>query len=103
MIGFLLGDGLNWLYNSAGFIGGAIVGLFMRRSLLLVCTIALSTNLKLSCLRISQRWRYVYLPIAAMSNVSQGAAALAVGFMSKDKKMKGITDSFWCDRFAWYY
>lgn len=29
-------------------------------------------------------------PIAAMSNVAQGAAALAVGVMSRDKKMKGI-------------
>ncbi|MDF5088887.1 PTS transporter subunit EIIC, partial [Vibrio parahaemolyticus] len=26
-IGFLLGDGLNWLYNTAGFVGGAVFGL----------------------------------------------------------------------------
>lgn len=89
-IGFLLGDGLNWLYNTAGFIGGALFGVMyapfvitgMHHSF-----IAIETQLLAD---IATTGGTFIFPIAAMSNVSQGAAALAVGVMSKDKKMKGI-------------
>lgn len=89
-IGFLLGDGLNWLYNTAGFVGGAVFGLIyapfvitgMHHSF-----IAIETQLLAD---IATTGGTFIFPIAAMSNVSQGAAALAVGVMSKDKKMKGI-------------
>ncbi len=89
-IGFLLGDGLNWLYNTAGFVGGAVFGLIyapfvitgMHHSF-----IAIETQLLAD---IATTGGTFIFPIAAMSNVSQGAAALAVGIMSKDKKMKGI-------------
>lgn len=89
-IGFLLGDGLNWLYNSAGFIGGAVFGLIyapfvitgMHHSF-----IAIETQLLAD---IATTGGTFIFPIAAMSNVSQGAAALAVGFMTHDKKMKSI-------------
>ncbi|MGR5266970.1 sucrose-specific PTS transporter subunit IIBC [Vibrio astriarenae] len=89
-LGFLLGDGLNWLYESAGFIGGAVFGLIyapfvitgMHHSF-----IAIETQLLADI--VTTGGTFIF-PIAAMSNVSQGAAALAVGFMSSDKKMKGI-------------
>ncbi len=89
-IGFLLGDSLNWLYNSAGFVGGAIFGLIyapfvitgMHHSF-----IAIETQLLADV--ITTGGSFIF-PIAAMSNVSQGAAALAVGFISRDQKMKSI-------------
>ena len=89
-IGFLLGDGLNWLYNSAGFIGGALFG-FIYAPFVITgmhhSFIAIETQLLAD---IATTGGTFIFPIAAMSNVSQGAAALAVGFMTRDKKMKGI-------------
>jgi sucrose PTS system EIIBCA or EIIBC component len=89
-IGFLLGDGLNWLYDSAGFIGGALFGLIyapfvitgMHHSF-----IAIETQLLAD---IAVTGGTFIFPIAAMSNVAQGGASLAVGFMTKDLKLKGI-------------
>jgi PTS system sucrose-specific IIC component len=89
-IGFLLGDGLNWLYDSAGFIGGALFGLIyapfvitgMHHSF-----IAIETQLLAN---IAITGGTFIFPIAAMSNVAQGGASLAVGFMTKDMKLKGI-------------
>ncbi|WP_435234734.1 sucrose-specific PTS transporter subunit IIBC [Psychromonas sp. PT13] len=89
-IGFLLGDGLNWLYDSAGFIGGALFGLiyapfvitgmhhsFIAIEIQLLADIAVTGG------------SFIF-PIAAMSNIAQGGAALAVGFATKDIKTKGI-------------
>ncbi|WP_019614265.1 sucrose-specific PTS transporter subunit IIBC [Psychromonas ossibalaenae] len=89
-IGFLLGDGLNWLYDSAGFIGGALFGFiyapfvitgmhhsFIAIEIQLLADIALTGG------------TFIF-PIAAMSNIAQGGAALAVGFSCKDAKTKGI-------------
>lgn len=89
-LGFLLGDGLNWLYESAGFIGGGIFGLIyapfvitgMHHSF-----IAIETQLLAD---IAVTGGSFIFPIAAMSNVAQGAASLAVGWMTKDVKLKGI-------------
>ncbi|MDF5632286.1 PTS transporter subunit EIIC, partial [Vibrio parahaemolyticus] len=72
-IGFLLGDGLNWLYNTAGFVGGAVFGLIyapfvitgMHHSF-----IAIETQLLAD---IATTGGTFIFPIAAMSNVSQGA------------------------------
>ncbi len=88
--GFLLGDGLNWLYESAGFIGGALFGLVyapfvitgMHHSF-----IAFETQLLAD---IAITGGTFIFPIAAMSNVAQGAACLAFGFTTKDVKAKGI-------------
>jgi PTS system sucrose-specific IIC component len=89
-LGFLLGDGLNWLYESAGFIGGAIFGLIyapfvitgMHHSF-----IAIETQLLAD---VAVTGGTFIFPIAAMSNVAQGAASLAVGMMTRDQKLKGI-------------
>ncbi|MEH6454595.1 MAG: PTS transporter subunit EIIC [Psychromonas sp.] len=89
-IGFLLGDGLNWLYDSAGFIGGAVLGFFyapfvitgMHHSF-----IAIEIQLLAD---IAVTGGTFIFPIAAMSNIAQGGAALAVGFSTKDTKTKGI-------------
>lgn len=89
-LGFLLGDGLTWLYDSAGFIGGGIFGLiyapfvitgmhhsFIAIEIQLLADVAVTGG------------TFIF-PIAAMSNIAQGGAALAVGFSTKDIKTKGI-------------
>tara|TARA_R110001583_G_scaffold1583_3_gene12330 strand:+ start:10623 stop:12080 length:1458 start_codon:yes stop_codon:yes gene_type:complete len=89
-IGFLLGDGLNWLYDSAGFIGGALFGLlyapfvitgmhhsFIAIEIQLLADIAVTGG------------TFIF-PIAAMSNIAQGGAALAVGFTTQNVKTKSI-------------
>ncbi|WP_413282922.1 sucrose-specific PTS transporter subunit IIBC [Vibrio sp. MA40-2] len=89
-IGFLLGDGLTWLYESAGFIGGAVFGFIyapfvitgMHHSFIAIET-QLLTNIAVT------GGSFIF-PIAAMSNIAQGASALAVGLTTKDIKMKGV-------------
>ncbi len=89
-IGFMLGDGLNWLYDSAGFIGGALFG-FIYAPFVITgmhhSFIAIETQLLAD---IATTGGTFIFPIAAMSNVAQGAAALAVAFTTKDIKLKGI-------------
>jgi len=89
-IGFLLGDGLSWLYDSAGFIGGAIFG-FIYAPFVITgmhhSFIAIEIQLLAD---IAVTGGSFIFPIAAMSNIAQGGAALAVGFTTKDIKMKGI-------------
>lgn len=84
-IGFLLGDGLNWLYDSAGFIGGALFG-FIYAPFVITgmhhSFIAIETQLLAD---IAVTGGTFIFPIAAMSNV-----ALAVGFTTKEIKLKGI-------------
>ncbi len=89
-LGFLLGDGLNWLYDSAGFIGGAVFGFIyapfvitgMHHSFIAI-EIQLLADMAVT------GGTFIF-PIAAMSNIAQGGAALAVGFSTKDIKLKGI-------------
>ncbi len=89
-LGFLLGDGLNWLYESAGFIGGAIFG-FIYAPFVITgmhhSFIAIETQLLAD---VAVTGGTFIFPIAAMSNVAQGAASLAVGMMTRDQKLKGI-------------
>ncbi|AEX25168.1 MULTISPECIES: sucrose-specific PTS transporter subunit IIBC [Vibrio] len=89
-LGFMLGDGLNWLYDSAGFVGGALFG-FIYAPFVITgmhhSFIAIETQLLAD---IATTGGTFIFPIAAMSNVAQGAAALAVGFTTRDTKMKGI-------------
>lgn len=89
-VGFMLGDGLNWLYDSAGFIGGALFG-FIYAPFVITgmhhSFIAIETQLLAD---IATTGGTFIFPIAAMSNVAQGAAALAVAMTSKDTKLKGI-------------
>ena len=89
-LGFFLGDGLNWLYESAGMIGGAIFGLLyapfvitgMHHSF-----IAIETQLLADIATTGGSFIFI---IATMSNIAQGAACLAFGLISNSKKVKGI-------------
>jgi PTS system sucrose-specific IIC component len=91
--GDLFTDGITWFYNTAGFIGGGIFGFFyapivitgMHQSFIAVETQLLSN--------IAKTGGTFIFPIAAMSNVAQGAATLAVLLVTKDKKLKSLASA----------
>ncbi|MFC4320455.1 sucrose-specific PTS transporter subunit IIBC [Litchfieldia salsa] len=91
--GNLLTDGLVWLYDSTGFVGGALFGLAYAP---IVITgmhhsfIAVETQLLADIAKTGGSFIFV---IAAMSNVAQGAATLAVFATSRDKKQKGTASA----------
>lgn len=86
--GNVLADGLQWLYFSLGPVGGAIFG-FLYAPIVITgmhqSFIAIETQLLASAAH-----RTFIFPTAAMSNVAQGAAVLAVFFLSKDPKQKSL-------------
>lgn len=88
--GSLISAGLTWLYDSLGFIGGAIFGTFYAP---IVITgmhqtfIAVETQLLAEMVNTGGTFIF---PIAAMSNVAQGAACLGTAFVMKDQKVRGI-------------
>lgn len=88
--GDLLASGITWLYNTLGFIGGGIFGLFYAP----ICLtgmhhsfIAIETQLIAAS---STTGGSFIFPTAAMNNVAQGAAVIAVLLATKDKKIKSI-------------
>lgn len=91
--GNLLTSGVVWLYDTTGFVGGAIFGLLyapivitgMHHSFIAVET-QLLANIPLT------GGSFVFA-IAAMSNVAQGAATLAVLFVTKNQKLKSIASA----------
>lgn len=88
--GDLITQGLTWLYDSLGFVGGGVFGTFyapivitgMHQTFIAVETQLLS-NMALS------GGTFIF-PIAAMSNIAQGAACLGVAFAMKDAKVRGL-------------
>lgn len=91
--GNLLTDGLVWLYDTTGLIGGALFGLVYAP---IVITgmhhsfIAVETQLLAEFAKTGGSFIF---PVAAMSNVAQGAATLAVFLIINDKKIKGIASA----------
>jgi PTS system sucrose-specific IIC component len=89
-LGIMLGNGLSWIYDAAGFIGGGILGLTYAP---IVITgmhngfIAVELQLLAD---IAKTGGTFIFPIAAMSNIAQGAASLAIGVRTKDDKLKGL-------------
>ncbi|WP_040976638.1 sucrose-specific PTS transporter subunit IIBC [Necropsobacter massiliensis] len=88
--GDLITKGLTWLYDTLGFVGGGVFGTFyapivitgMHQTFIAVETQLLS-NMALS------GGTFIF-PIAAMSNIAQGAACLGVAFALKDPKVRGL-------------
>ncbi len=78
-----------WLYNSAGAIGGAILGFFYAP---LTMTGMHHSLLPIDIQLIASGGSFL-LAAASCSNVSQGAATIASMFITKDKKMKSIAAS----------
>ncbi|QSZ39368.1 PTS sucrose transporter subunit IIBC [Actinobacillus pleuropneumoniae] len=88
--GSAISAGLTWLYDSLGFIGGAIFGTFYAP---IVITgmhqtfIAVETQLLAEMANTGGTFIF---PIAAISNIAQGAACLGVAFAMKDAKVRGL-------------
>lgn len=91
--GDLLTNGIVLLYDTTGFLGGAVFGLLygpivitgMHHSF-----IAVETQLLADIAKTGGSFIFV---IATMSNIAQGAATLAVFFITKDKKLKGTASA----------
>lgn len=93
-LGYWLSDGLTWLYEFGGAIGGFIFGLFyapivitgMHHSFIAVETTLIADQAKTG-------GSFIF-PIATMSNVAQGGAALAAFIIIKNnKKLKGVASA----------
>lgn len=91
--GNLVTDGLVFLYDTTGVVGGALFGLIYAP---IVITgmhhsfIAVETQLLADIAKTGGSFLF---PIAAMSNVSQGAATLAVLLLTRDAKVKGTASA----------
>lgn len=88
-----LTNGIVWMYNTTGFIGTAIFGTFY--SPIVVTGLhqsfpAIETQLLTN---IAKTGGDFIFPIASMANAAQGAACLAVFFISKNEKQKGLASS----------
>ena len=93
-LGYWLSDGLTWLYDFGGAIGGFIFGLLyapivitgMHHSFIAVETTLIADQAKTG-------GSFIF-PIATMSNVAQGGAALAAFIIIKNnKKLKGVASA----------
>lgn len=85
--GDYLAHGLTWLYNTLGFIGGAIFGTLYAP---IVITGMHQTFIGIETQLLASVKETFIFPIAAMSNVAQGAACLAVALIVKDPKTRGL-------------
>lgn len=80
-------DGLQWIYTTAGPLGGLIFGLVYSP---IVVTGLHQSFPAVELPLISQGGSFIF-PIASMANVAQGAATLAIFFKARDAKLKGMS------------
>lgn len=88
-----LTNGIVWLYETANFVGTAIFGTFY--SAIVVTGLhqsfpAIETQLLANVAKTGGDFIF---PIASMANAAQGAACLAVFFITKNEKQKGLASS----------
>ena len=91
--GIAFTDAIQWLYNTAGVFGGAILGgLYapvvitgMHNSFIPVETQLIAD--------IANTGGTFIFPIAAMNNISQGAAAFGALFCTRDAKLKSVASA----------
>ncbi|HFD6462405.1 sucrose-specific PTS transporter subunit IIBC [Enterococcus faecium] len=89
-VGDGLADGLNWLYSTTGAFGLGVFGLFY--SPIVITGLhqsfpAIETTLLADVARTGGSFIF---PVASMANVAQGAAALAIMLLTKNKKQKSL-------------
>ncbi len=86
-----LGDGitygLQWLYESTGFFGGLIFGLFYSP---IVITGLHQSFPAVELALIASGGSFIFA-IASMANIAQGASTLAVFFSTRDEKLKALS------------
>lgn len=88
--GDLLAFGLSWLYSTLGFLGGAIFGLLYAPITITGMHHSFSAiETQLIAASETTGGSFIF-PIASMNNVAQGAAVLAVLFMTKNEKLKSL-------------
>ena len=87
--GDILTDGILWLHDSLGIIGGMLFGFFYAP---LTMTGMHHSLLPIDIQLIAAGGSFIF-GIAAANNVAQGAATLATMQITKDKKMKGVAAS----------
>lgn len=85
-LGTMLGDAINWLYTTAGPVGGFLFGLIYSP---IVITGLHQSFPPIELQLFTQGGSFIFA-IASMANVAQGGAALGVYLTTKDKKMKGL-------------
>lgn len=86
-LGTMLGEGINWLYDTAGPLGGFLLGLLYSP---VVITGLHQSFPPIELQLIATTGGSFIFAIASMANVAQGGAALGVYLTTKDKKMKGL-------------
>ncbi len=89
-VGDGLADGLSWLYSTTGAFGLGVFGLFY--SPIVITGLhqsfpAIETTLLADVARTGGSFIF---PVASMANVAQGAAALAIMLLTKNKKQKSL-------------
>lgn len=88
--GNLLADGITWVYNTLGAVGGGLFG-FVYAPITMTglhhSFIAIETQLLAA--KAVTGGSFIFTT-ASMNNVAQGAAVLAVLFLTKDQKQKSI-------------
>lgn len=85
-----LTEGIVWVYEHAGPVGGFVFGLFY--SPIVVTGLHQSfPAVEIPLISGAKPAGDFIFPIASMANVAQGAAALAVFFTTRDQKMKGMS------------
>ena len=85
-----LAFGLSWLYSTLGFLGGAIFGLLYAPITITGMHHSFSAiETQLIAAAETTGGSFIF-PIASMNNVAQGAAVLAVLFMTRNEKMKSL-------------
>ena len=85
--GELLSSGLTWLYDNLGFVGGGVFGSLYAP---IVITGMHQTFIAIETQLLASTAATFIFPIAAMSNIAQGAACLAVAVLNKDAKVRGL-------------
>ncbi|MDO4642620.1 MAG: sucrose-specific PTS transporter subunit IIBC [Cardiobacteriaceae bacterium] len=91
--GIAFTDAIQWLYNTAGIAGGAVLGALyapivitgMHNSFIPVETQLIAD--------IAKTGGTFIFPIAAMNNISQGAAAFAALLSTRDHKLKAVASA----------
>ncbi len=85
--GELLGQGIQWLYDTTGVIGGLLFGSVY--SLIVITGLHQSFPPIETMLWASAGGSFIFA-IASMANAAQGAATLGVFLTTRDEKLKGV-------------
>jgi trehalose PTS system EIIBC or EIIBCA component len=86
-IGEALADFLVWIFDGAPWLGGLIYGTFYAP---LVITGMHHTFLAVDLQLLASTGTTFLWPMLALSNIAQGSAALAIFFVSRSEKQKGL-------------